>query len=107
MERSGRKLGKIRIAGGDIMKDLIQGVVVEVIDRKTFEIEITHVGARNYSRYDFTEHIKIHDNVIGMKNMDYDKSEVIKKLLGKNIRCIIEKKDELGHFIANEIEFLR
>jgi len=82
--------------------DLIQGVVVEVVNNDTLEMEITHEGAGNSNSYDSTEHIKLEAIAVHQ-----DKKAIEKKFLGENVRCRIEGKNNLGFIIAGEIELLR
>jgi len=87
--------------------DIIQGVVVEVIDNDTFEMEVTHESAKNSCQYQSTEHIKLHKNVAGVRALDQNKKAIEKKFLGENILCRIEGKNNLGFIVAGEIELLR
>ncbi|MDH3258340.1 MAG: hypothetical protein OEM19_02615 [Deltaproteobacteria bacterium] len=90
------------------MNDFIKGIVTNVIDGKTIEMDVTQIGRKNF--FDYNKKEKVH--VLGIRPFLYVinnhhswKSLIEKILLGKGVTCVVNSRNADGE-IAGEVFLL-
>jgi len=90
------------------MTDTIRGPVRRVVDGDTFEMDVTHVGKNNTEKYNDSETVRIADvdaPELGTQAGNNAKSDLQRRLSGKQVRCTIKARDKYGRIVA-EVEIL-
>ena len=86
------------------MADLIQGTVSYIMDKRTFAIEVTHVGANNTDKYQASETVRIR------KLLDTGRSSVplietkkkLEEILGEqSVKCQVDHRDSYHRIVAD------
>ncbi len=91
------------------MADTIRGIVTYIMDRRTFAIDVTHVGDANRDEYLRTETVRIVNTKspqLNEQGMERTKLILQEKLLGKEVRCFVRSRDTYRRVVA-EIEVLQ
>ena len=91
------------------MADTIRGKVTYIMDRRTFALDVTHVGKANRGEYLTTETIRIYNTQSPQLNtpgVERTKLILQDKLLGKEVRCYVRSRDTY-HRIVAEVEILQ
>ena len=90
------------------MADVIWGLVTNVIDGDTFEMNVTHIGKSNSNKYNENEIVRI--NGIDAPEMGTPEGLTAKmalslRILGKQVVCTVHARDKFGRVVADfEIE---
>ncbi|NIO17276.1 MAG: hypothetical protein GTN70_09840 [Deltaproteobacteria bacterium] len=85
------------------MKDFIKGCVLNVIDENSIEIEVTQTGRANQGAYGGKERIHIVDIkpfLIFTQNDYRWKPFLEKALIGKEVSCLVNSRDDRGNIEA-------
>lgn len=86
------------------MADLIQGTVSYIMDRRTFSIDVTHVGARNADKYLTSETVRIRQLMNSDKtqvNLGETRKELETILKQKSVKCRVDHRDSYHRIIAD------
>jgi len=85
------------------VSDTIRGLVTNVVDGDTFDMNVTHVGTQNRLQYNNAERIRIAEinkpelpSLLGQRS----KNHLQTKLQGKIVRCFIQARDVYGRIVA-------
>ncbi|HAK89411.1 MAG TPA: hypothetical protein DHV16_02830 [Nitrospiraceae bacterium] len=85
------------------MFDTIRGSVSSVIDGDTFDMNISHVGNHNRYKYNSIERVRLADiDKPELNTISGQRSKLLLqlKLLSKEVRCLIQARDEYGRVVA-------
>lgn len=74
------------------MLDTVIGPITNVTDRKTFQINVTHIGEHNKFHYNSHETISVATNETGFK---------FHELIGSRVSCHIKHRDIYNRLIAD------
>lgn len=86
------------------MADLIQGTVSYIMDRHTFAIEVTHVGAKNQDQYLSSETVRIRQ-LLGVDKKPVPQGETKQELEGilkqQSVKCRVDHRDSYHRIVAD------
>jgi endonuclease YncB( thermonuclease family) len=86
------------------MADLIQGKVSYIMDRRTFAIEVSHIGAHNHDQYLKEETVRIR-HLIGTNKKPVKLGETKKTLEGvlaeQTVKCRVDHRDSYHRIVAD------
>jgi endonuclease YncB( thermonuclease family) len=83
--------------------DTIRGQVINIVDGDTFDMRATHVGKQNRYRYNDIERVRIaeiDEPELNTPTGRRSKHLLQQKLLGKEVRCYVQARDEYGRIVA-------
>lgn len=86
------------------MADLIQGTVSYIMDRRTFAIDITHVGAKNQDKYLGSETVRIRQLMGSDKapvQAGETKQELESLLKQQSVKCRVDHRDSYHRIVAD------
>lgn len=85
------------------MVDTIRGLVIEIIDGDTFDMNVTHTGNDNKNDYNNKERIRIAGiDAPELRSPRGQRSKDLleRKLKGKEVRCYVQARDTYGRVVA-------
>ncbi len=91
------------------MADTIRGKVTYIMDRRTFSMDVTHVGDANKGEYLRNETVRIVNTdspQLNEQGVQRTKHTLQAKLLGKEVRCRVRARDTY-HRVVAEIDVLQ
>jgi len=86
------------------MPDTFKGLVTNIVDGDTFDMDVTSVGENNEYKYKNKERIRIHDidepelsTAAGRRSKDL----LERKFKGKKVQCAVQSRDTYDRIVAD------
>jgi hypothetical protein len=95
-------------AGGPVMGDVLEGLVLDVVDGEMLEVEVEHVLAPDPGRYGAREYVRVTEGGRSTRGeADQEESAAYMGLTYQNrrVRVLVEERDDQGRLIG-EVEVL-